>query len=164
MYNIPSNIIAFFVYSYLCVSMEHFTYYITGSNYYYRLDNPIITAFPLYGFGAYTFIFLNYLLEQWGISKLNTITQLLIKLVIFGFAASVIEYITGKYFAIAGKSANPNCTFNGWDYSNEFMNIEGIVSLEHMILWGILGLVIIFVHPYLMKFISCGLACYGLDG
>jgi len=164
MYNIPSNIIAFFVYSYLCVTMEHFSYYVTGSTYYYRLDNPIITAFPLYGFGIYTILFINYLLDQLGMSNLNLIPQLLLKLLIFGFVASVIEYITGKYFAIAGKTANPDCIFNGWDYSHEFMNIEGIVSLEHMILWGILGVIIIFVHPYLMKFINCGLACYNLDG
>lgn len=161
--NILANVIAFFVYSYVCVSIEHFSYYITGGTYYYRLLNPIITAFPLYGFGAYLFILMNYLLEQLNISNLNMVSQLIIKLLVFGIVASILEYITGKYFANAGKTSNPDCQITGWDYSNEAMNIDGIVSLEHLILWGILGIFIVWVHPYLIKFITCGLSCYNLN-
>lgn len=163
MINILANVIAFFIYSYLCVTIEHINYYIHGETYYYKLTNPIITAFPLYGIGAYCFILINQFMNDIGIGDIHIIPQLVIKLLVLGIVASIIEYITGKYFANAGKTANVNCEITGWDYSTEPYNIDGIISLEHMFLWGILGLFIISIHPYLMKFITCGLACYNLD-
>lgn len=154
-----ADIIAFFIYSYLGTSLESSAYFLTNQTYYYQLLNPITSAFPLYGIGAYSLIYLNYLLISLGLDKLNNVLQIIIKLFIFGLVASIIEYITGKYFSNAGRTANPNCVIDGWNYSNEAWNIDGIVSIEHFIMWGILGLIIVYVHPYIMKFINNGLYC-----
>lgn len=153
-------IIAFFVYSYLGATLESMSYFFQGKTYYYKLTNPIITAFPLYGIGAFTFILLDYLLQYLGINNLNLEFQLIIKVLVLGFAASILEYITGKYFGHAGKTANPGCTLQDWDYSKEPLNIDGIVSFRHMLIWGILGIFIVYTYPYLMKFINYGLKSF----
>lgn len=155
-----ADIIAFFVYSYLGSTLESASYFLEGKTYYYRLNNPITTAFPLYGIGAYMFIYVNYFLEYLGINKLSLLVQSIIRVFVLGFLASILEYITGKYFGNAGKTANPDCRLQDWNYSNEPLNIDGIVSFRHMLLWGILGLFIVYVQPYLMKFLNCGLNCF----
>ena len=154
-----ADIIAFFVYSYLGATLESSAYWITGKTYYYQLLNPVISAFPLYGIGAYALIYLNYLMDYMGLNKLNILLQIIAKLIIFGLAASVIEYITGKYFSNAGRTNNPSCIISDWNYSNEAWNIDGIVSVEHFVMWGILGIAITYIHPYLMQFINNGLYC-----
>lgn len=154
-----ADIIAFFVYSYLGTTLESTSYFITGGTYYYRLLNPITSAFPLYGIGAYSLVYINFLLINMGLSNLSDIMQIIIKFFVFGLVASIIEYITGKYFANAGRTNTPDCIINDWNYSNEKWNIEGIVSLEHFVMWGLVGLVVVYIHPFLMKFINCGLSC-----
>ncbi|ARF09198.1 protein of unknown function DUF1113 [Catovirus CTV1] len=156
---IIANIIAFFVYSYMGSTLESMSYYFMGRTYYYKLTNPVITAFPLYGIGAFLFIFVDYLLNYTGINNIDILFQLIIKVLVLGFVASVLEYITGKYFSNAGRGANPGCILQDWDYSNEPLNIDGIVSFRHMLLWGMLGITIVYTYPYLMKFLSCGLNC-----
>ena len=37
-----------------------------------------------------------------------------------------------------------------WDYSNDFLNIQGRVSLLYSIFWGVIGLILLEkLHPYI---------------
>ena len=39
-----------------------------------------------------------------------------------------------------------------WDYSNDFLNIQGRVSLLYSILWGVIGLILLEkLHPYIQN-------------
>ena len=44
---------------------------------------------------------------------------------------------------------------SSWDYSHKLLNIKGIITLEYIILWGFLALLLIkFVYPFLSKWIE----------
>ena len=39
-----------------------------------------------------------------------------------------------------------------WDYSNDFLNIQGRVSLPYSIFWGVIGLILLEkLHPYIQE-------------
>lgn len=52
--------------------------------------------------------------------------------IIYGTA---IQYLSAKILEYLGKR-------KWWDYSNEYLNFEGVVCLKYSIIWGILGVVI----------------------
>jgi len=144
------HIIAFMIYSYLGASLEHISYFVDKSTQ-KMLANPIITGFPLYGGGAYLLILVNILLAKFNIQNI------LLRMVIYGFTLSSLEYIVGCYVG-AGKQSNTNNKINAWDYSNEFMNIDGKVSLRHFISWSVLGLILSHIHPIIINKILNGIA------
>ena len=42
-----------------------------------------------------------------------------------------------------------------WDYSEDFLNLQGRVSIAYSILWGLLGILLIeIIHPFIQKLIS----------
>ena len=143
--------ILFFFYSFLGAVLEHISYY--GSDTKKELSNPIITGFPLYGFGALLIIFINEKLKVMGWEN-----NLLIQFMFFGIALSVLEYIVGVYVG-AGKDSYQNGRVNAWDYSGEFMNIDGKISLRHFISWGILGIILVRLNNYLIKKVTCMVNC-----
>ncbi|ARF11804.1 protein of unknown function DUF1113 [Klosneuvirus KNV1] len=144
------HIIAFFIYSYLGASIEHINYYFSHTT--KALANPIITGFPLYGFGAYMIIFINDLLNQYGIENL------LVKFIVFAILLSILEYIVGIYVG-AGPKSYQGTMVDSWDYSKESWNLDGKISLKHAILWGFAGLILIYIHPKLIQKIKCGVNC-----
>lgn len=144
------HIIAFFIYSYLGASIEHINYYFSHTT--KALANPIITGFPLYGFGAFMIILINDLFTQYGIENL------LIKFITFAILLSLLEYVVGIYVG-AGQNSYKGTMVDSWDYSHEPYNLDGIISLKHAVLWGFAGLVLIYIHPKIMQKIKCGIGC-----
>lgn len=147
--SIISNVIAFFVYSYVFASIEHSMYFFSDKTYYFKINNPVITAFPLFGIGVYIILFINSLLDKYNISNI------IIKFLIFASICTSIEYIVGSI--IVHKENGLDCAVMGWDYSDVKYNYKGIISLKHFILWGLAGLIIILIHPHLIHFIKAGL-------
>ena len=144
------HIIAFLIYSFFGAILEHMNYFITRllnpSKPYKALANPIITGFPLYAIGAYLAVSINNLFSN---------QNIIIRILLIAIALSVLEYLVGLYVG-AGKGSyvydsNGNRLIDSWDYSNKNYNIGGIISLDHFIIWGILGYIIITIHPKLIN-------------
>ena len=138
------NIIAFLIYSYLGASFEHINYFFSNSK--KALSNPIITGFPLYGLGAYSIIITNNYLSN---------TNIFLKILIFALVLSIIELITGLY--VGAGITNSTGIISSWDYSNEPYNYKGIIDIKHFIIWGLLGVIITYIHPIIIKKIKYGI-------
>lgn len=78
----------------------------------------------IYGIGAVAV----YLLSC-GLSRSN----LFLRFVVFTLSGAAIEYISSLFQETYFGSVS-------WDYSDHFMNIEGRVSLQMALFWGVLGL------------------------
>lgn len=94
---------------------------------------------PIYGYGA---IFI-YLLSV-KILFLNIFTQIFI----YSLIATILEYVTSlileKIFSL-----------KLWDYSDEYLNLEGRICLKHSIIWaGLIVLFIYFIHPFTVGMIN----------
>lgn len=90
---------------------------------------------PIYGFGAtILLIFLNNY-------KSNSFKIFFLSAIIF----SLFEYLVG--FALDALFAA-----KWWDYSNEFFNLNGRISILFSFVWGIFGLIFInHIHPFIEK-------------
>lgn len=96
---------------------------------------------PIYGFGAIILILINDLISK----KSNSI---IIKAIAMTIIFTIFEYIVSLVFELI-------FGIRWWDYTNEFLNINGRVCLMFSLLWGV-GTVIfikIFYIP-LQKIIS----------
>ena len=73
----------------------------------------------------------------------------IIKLYILGFiGGSIIEYIVSWTMELA-------FDFSAWNYSNNFLNVNGRVALIYSIFWGFLSIVWIkYIYPFLEKLIN----------
>lgn len=87
---------------------------------------------PIYGFGAWVLI----LLKQF-FGRFHRVWLFIAA----GIYASAVEYLGGLWMVwIFNRRA--------WDYSDEFLNLNGHISLWHTFLWCVLGwLFIWFIHP-----------------
>lgn len=86
---------------------------------------------PMYGFGTTLVIVFSRPCNT-GIIKLFFICAT---------AASLLEYVTSYVLEKVFHS-------RWWDYSDNFLNINGRICISYSILWGILGVVVIkFLHP-----------------
>lgn len=66
-----------------------------------------------------------------------------LQFVAFTLSGAVIEYISSLFQETYFGSVS-------WDYSDHFMNIEGRVSLQMALFWGVLGLLFVwFLYPSL---------------
>ena len=73
----------------------------------------------------------------------------ILKIFLIGFiGGSILEYIMSwGQEVIFGSCA--------WDYSHEFLNINGRICLLYSIFWGIIAILWVkFVHPFFMKYIN----------
>ena len=88
---------------------------------------------PIYGFGAIILIMLTKKLYKKPILKFLIAT---IAFTIFEYMVSlVLEMLFGLRW---------------WDYSNDFLNIQGRVSLLYSIFWGVIGLILLEkLHPFI---------------
>lgn len=90
---------------------------------------------PIYGFGAILLIIIL------GKCKGKPLSQFFIA----GFIFTVFEYFVSYIFeAVFG--------IRWWDYSNDFLNLQGRVSLAYSIIWGALGVLLIEgIQPFFIK-------------
>ena len=90
---------------------------------------------PIYGFGA---IILILLLQKY---KSKSFKLFFYSAIIF----SIFEYIVG--FALDALFAA-----KWWDYTNDFMNLNGRISIFYSFAWGIIAILFInFVYPFFKK-------------
>lgn len=90
---------------------------------------------PIYGFGG--IIMINFLNKY----KKNSLKLFFMSSIVF----STFEYVAG--FAL-------DALFSArwWDYTNEFMNLNGRISLFFSLVWGIFGILFInHIHPFIEK-------------
>ena len=90
---------------------------------------------PMYGIAA---ILLIKLLED---TKMNKVFKFITIILVF----TLFEYAV---------SFSLEAVFNlrWWDYTNDFMNIQGRISLPFSIAWGVIGLIVVdLIHPKINK-------------
>lgn len=127
----------FFIYSFLGWIIETIYAFIIHGGFVKRgfLFGPIC---PIYGFGAV--ILLLATKKMYG----KPFQKFLIATVLF----TVFEYLVSLIFEeIFG--------LRWWDYSNDFLNIQGRVSLMYTIFWGLIGLILLEkLHPLIENLIQ----------
>ena len=93
---------------------------------------------PIYGWGA---VILVCILQKY---KSKPLKLFFYSAIIF----SVFEYVAG--FALDALFSD-----RWWDYTNDFMNLNGRISLFFSFAWGIIALIFIhFVHPFIEKIVK----------
>ena len=98
-------------------------------------------ACPIYGFGAVILILLNEVISK----KSNSI---IIKMIIMAIVFTIFEYLVSLVFELI-------FGIRWWDYTNEFMNLQGRICLQFSIIWGIAGGIFIqFLYKPLQKMIK----------
>ena len=99
------------------------------------LKGPIC---PIYGFGAVILLLITQKMYKKPFQKFLIAT---IAFTIFEYIVSlVLEMLFGLRW---------------WDYSNDFLNIHGRVSLMYTIFWGLIGLILLEkLHPLVENFIQ----------
>ncbi len=100
---------------------------------------------PIYGYGA---LFLIFLLKKY----MNDPIALFI---MSALGASVLEYVTSYIMEKLFKA-------RWWDYSKKSFNINGRICLQNSVLFGILGLTIMYIiNPFFTKYLQ-GLSLFSL--
>ena len=127
----------FFIYSFLGWVMETIYAVIVTGTFVKRgfLFGPVC---PIYGFGAVILI----------MATKNLYGKPFQKFLISTIAFTVFEYLVSLILeSLFG--------LRWWDYSNDFLNIQGRVSLLYSIAWGLIGLLLLEkLHPLLQNFIQ----------
>lgn len=127
----------FFIYSFLGWIIETIYAFIIHGGFVKRgfLFGPIC---PIYGFGAV--ILLLATKKMYG----KPFQKFLIATVLFTAFEYFVSLILEEIFGL-----------RWWDYSNDFLNIQGRVSLIYTIFWGLIGLILLEkVHPLIENFIQ----------
>ena len=90
---------------------------------------------PIYGFGAVILIMATKKLYK------KPFLKFLIATVAFTLFEYIVSFLLEMLFGL-----------RWWDYSNDFLNIQGRVSLPYSIFWGIIGLILLEkLHPYVQE-------------
>lgn len=131
------------IYSFFGAVFEHLSYYF-NPKIKKTLSNPIITGFPIYGLGAY-------LILKTGIK--NTFLLFIVSALI----GTIIELLTG-IIVKAGPQGNiregNTVIVDSWDYSDNILNYKGIIDIKHSLLFGLLGVILVYIHPNIISFLS----------
>ena len=103
---------------------------------------------PLYGFGLVAlFVISN--LPYVGIEEYadNRVIQVIITILIMGVMMTVIEYFAGLIFIKGMK-------IKLWDYSDEPLNIQGIICIRFSVIWTVLAAVYyFFIQKYVIRLV-----------
>ena len=92
---------------------------------------------PIYGFGA---VLLILLLNN---MKGKPIQEFILAAIAFTIFEYMVSYVLEVIFGL-----------RWWDYSEDFLNLQGRVSIAYSILWGLLGIFLIeIIHPFIQKII-----------
>jgi len=95
---------------------------------------------PVYGLGAVIIIQSVNMLDR-SLVIINPLTDLIMKVLMAIVLTTLVEYVTGM--VLEGLF---NCKW--WDYSDEFLNIQGRVCLKYSIFWGAMAYALIeLIHP-----------------
>ena len=129
---IMEYVMYFFIYSFLGWLIETiYALFIHG--YFVKrgfLFGPIC---PIYGFGAVILIMATKKLYK------KPFLKFLIATIAFTLFEYIVSFVLEMLFGL-----------RWWDYSNDFLNIQGRVSLLYSIFWGIIGLILLEkLHPYI---------------
>ena len=131
------TLIYFFVYAFLGWLMETaYAYHVFG-HFVKRgfLFGPLC---PIYGFGG---VILYSLLAKY---KKHTFKLFVYSAIIF----SVFEYVAGFMLDALFQT-------RWWDYTGEFLNLNGRISLFFSFVWGICAIIFInYIHPFIRKKIN----------
>ena len=129
-----SLVIYFTIYSFIGWALETaYAFYVHG-HYVNRgfLFGPLC---PVYGYGA---IILIIFFKKYRKHSLKLFF-------IAGFVFSAFEYITG--YALEAMFQ-----LKWWDYTNDFLNLNGRISLLYSFIWGIAAILFInHIHPFIQK-------------
>ena len=122
----------FFIYSFLGWIIETI-YAMFVHGYFVKrgfLFGPIC---PIYGFGAVLLLMATKKLYK------KPFLKFLIATIAFTLFEYMVSFILEMLFGL-----------RWWDYSNDFLNIQGRVSLLYSIFWGVIGLILLEkLHPYI---------------
>ncbi len=124
----------FFVYSFLGWLIETIYALFVHGHFVKRgfLFGPLC---PIYGFGAVILIMTTKKLYK------KPFLKFLIATVTFTLFEYIVSFLLEMLFGL-----------RWWDYSNDFLNIQGRVSLPYSIFWGIIGLILLEkLHPYIQE-------------
>lgn len=124
----------FFIYSFLGWLIETI-YALFVHGYFVKRGFLFGPLCPIYGFGAVVLI----------ISTNKLYKKPFLKFLIATIAFTVFEYMVSFILEML-------FGLRWWDYSNDFLNIQGRVSLLYSILWGVIGLILLEkLHPYIQS-------------
>ena len=127
----------FFIYSFLGWVIE-IIYAILINGYFVKrgfLYGPIC---PIYGFGAIILI----------LSTKRLYGKPFTKFFISALAFTMFEYLVSFVLEVL-------FGLRWWDYTNDFLNIQGRVSLFYSIFWGLIGLFLLEkLHPYIQNLVD----------
>ena len=145
--NIYFFICAFFIYCFIGWIYEVIWEFKVGNGFVNRgfLYGPYL---PIYGFGVLTlyFILKKFLKTKLKIGKINIMPIFVFVLILV--IASIIEYVASFGMEVLFQK-------RWWDYSYDFININGRVSLRNSSLLALGALVLLYlVHPILEKIFS----------
>ena len=122
----------FFIYSFLGWLIETI-YAMFVHGYFVKrgfLFGPIC---PIYGFGAVLLLMATKKLYK------KPFFKFLIATIAFTLFEYMVSFLLEMLFGL-----------RWWDYSNDFLNIQGRVSLLYSIFWGVIGLILLEkLHPYI---------------
>ncbi len=124
----------FFIYSFLGWLIETI-YAIFVHGYFVKRGFLFGPLCPIYGYGA--------VLLLMATKKLHKKPFLKFLIAITGF--TVFEYIVSLVLEML-------FGLRWWDYSNDFLNIQGRVSLLYSVVWGVIGVILLEkLHPYIQN-------------
>lgn len=108
------------------------------------IDNPIMTGAPLYTIGHYITICAYAIMS-------NYIDSMVFNFFFYGTLLTTFEYIAGWLMNAGPKVRDGIHIKQDWDYSEEFMNLHGIISLRHFIIWCLFSQLSLIIHPLILS-------------
>ncbi len=122
----------FFIYSFLGWLIETI-YAMFVHGYFVKRGFLFGPLCPIYGFGAVVLILATKKLYK------KPFLKFLIATIAFTLFEYMVSFILEMLFGL-----------RWWDYSNDFLNIQGRVSLLYSIFWGVIGLILLEkLHPFI---------------
>lgn len=129
---IIEHITYFFIYSFLGWLIETI-YAMFVHGYFVKRGFLFGPVCPIYGFGAVLLLMATRKLYK------KPLLKFLIATIAFTLFEYMVSFILEMLFGL-----------RWWDYSNDFLNIQGRVSLLYSIFWGVIGLILLEkLHPYI---------------
>ena len=122
----------FFIYSFLGWVIETI-YALFVHGYFVKRGFLYGPLCPIYGFGAVVLILSTKKLYK------KPFLKFLIATIAFTLFEYMVSFILEMLFGL-----------RWWDYSNDFLNIQGRVSLLYSIFWGVIGVILLEkLHPFI---------------
>lgn len=124
--------IYFFIYAFIGWTLETIYAFLVHKHFVNRgfLFGPLC---PIYGFGAVLLIL------SLNSSKGNPVKEFVTAAALFTIFEYMASYVLEVLFGL-----------RWWDYTNDFMNLQGRVSIAYSVIWGAMGIMLIEgIHPFI---------------